>query len=151
MLASKQALQQEIADGVAVGQAPPLMQPGMMMQPGMQQPGGINMMMQAQPMAIAGPPGTISMMPNPLGAGSVPMAIASDPKIKCEIDDCQLVGTTICSWTNCAWREPFIGGCKKRFCYNHRHERTYVTHGKHRSFTTVILTCRDCGDDCMKD
>ena len=55
------------------------------MQMPMQQP--------VQPAYIQAP----SMMPNTAGNGKVPMALATDPKIKCQVNEnCQYVANSIC-------------------------------------------------------
>ena len=83
------------------------------MQMPMQQP--------VQPAYIQGP----SMMPNTAGNGKVPMALTTDPKIKCQVDEnCQYVGNSICSWPNCAWLPGPEGGCGKRYCYNCMYEKS---------------------------
>ena len=93
----------------------------------------------------------MAMMPNSAGTGSVPMAIASDPVIKCEIDNCQFVGNSICDWPNCAWLEKKTGGCKKRFCYNHRYEKFQAVRIKHSMYTMTYRACSTCATELEDD
>ena len=79
-------------------------------------------------------PPQVGMMPSPNGIGMIPMALTSNPALKCFINDCNYVGTGICKWNNCCLRKKKRNGCGRRYCYNHKNDKTQVIPTKNSSF-----------------
>ena len=73
-----------------------------------------------------------------------------DPAIRCQIAGCSNVGNSVCHWTNMGACRKEDGGCGKRYCYQHRYEKSvewyqlvYCT--KKKKFSFVCISCTNCG------
>ena len=89
-----------------------------------------------------------------MGAGSVPMAFAGpDSKFRCEVDGCQFIGNSICSWPRYPFAsDPSPGGCGKRYCPNHRHDISPLTFRTKRGVVKYENSCCiKCADEFESD
>ena len=66
-------------------------------------------------------------MVNPNSFEQVPMLVWTedmDPALKCYIEGCPYVGNSVCFWYNMGTCRKPDGGFGRRFCYNHRFEKS---------------------------
>ena len=111
---------------MAIGHAQPQMMAGGQQQQqyqGVQQPP--NMMLVQQPSYQQPPPGYMMVQQPPPGHMMVQQpgmmaATTVDPNMQCYFEGCSMLGTSMCRWDNHCCRNPSAGGCRRRFCQNHR-------------------------------
>ena len=81
-------------------------------------------------------------------------AYTGDPDKKCHFDTCQQHGSHKCKWDNHCCRpggKSASGGCKKRYCNAHKHEKVVHTRSKRGTRTHIYQCCVDCSDKLEKD